>query len=265
MTAWADTVACSTVLPNSVPTRTKNTLPISVLQVQAFRTQLRYFCSTSSRHSDENTSEHSREHTVSNTTSDEQNLRNCEQNINNCELNMNNRENSLNDHEQGPDSDALTHVDSKGKASMVDVGAKTPTTREATAQGHILLGKTAYDLVVNNRISKGDVLTVSEIAGIMGAKKTSDLIPLCHPLHINKVHVRIQLDERRHAAVVECTVACSGKTGVEMEALTGVTVALLTLYDMCKAVSKAMVICDVKLVKKTGGKSDFNIKNSKLV
>jgi len=254
-------------MPALAPTRTNNTLPISVLQYQACRNQLRYLCNTSSRHSDTNTSEHSREHAVTNTTSDKQNFENCEQSIDNSEENINNCEDSLNKRYQRPDceSDALTHVDSKGKASMVDVSAKAPTTRQATAQGHILLGKTAYELVVNNNISKGDVLTVSEIAGIMAAKKTSDLIPLCHPLHLNKVHVRIQLDSMRHAAVVECTVACSGKTGVEMEALTGVSVALLTLYDMCKAVSKAMVICDVRLVKKTGGKSDFNIKNSTLV
>lgn len=157
--------------------------------------------------------------------------------------------------------DVLTHVDSKGKANMVDVGEKLETRRVAVAVGTILLGEKAFKLVINNKMSKGDVLTVSEIAGIMGAKKTSELIPLCHPLSINKVHVRIRMDETNYSAVVECTVSCTGKTGVEMEALTGVSVTLLTLYDMCKAVSKSMILSEIKLLQKTGGRSDYSRHN----
>jgi len=165
--------------------------------------------------------------------------------------------NSADNYKEEEEGTILTHVDSKGKANMVDVGHKVPTLRKAKAQGTIILGEKAFKLLISNKMSKGDVLTVSEIAGIMGTKKTSELIPLCHPLNINKIKVRIELDEIRNCAVVECEVSCSGQTGVEMEALTGVSVTLLTLYDMCKAVTKDMIIQDVRLLQKTGGKSDY--------
>eukprot|EP00088_Acartia_fossae_P002335 TRINITY_DN10942_c0_g1_i4.p1 TRINITY_DN10942_c0_g1~~TRINITY_DN10942_c0_g1_i4.p1 ORF type:complete len:146 (+),score=34.35 TRINITY_DN10942_c0_g1_i4:676-1113(+) len=145
---------------------------------------------------------------------------------------------------------------------MVDVGGKVPTKREAIASGSIYLGSKVFNLVRSNSMSKGDVITVSKIAGIMGAKRTSDLIPLCHPLSLSHVDVTIQLEAETQSAVVECTARCTGSTGVEMEALTGVTVTLLTIYDMCKAAGKHMVIKEVKLVKKSGGKSDYVDRNS---
>lgn len=151
----------------------------------------------------------------------------------------------------------LTHVDSEGKASMVDVGHKNDTTRSATATGKIILGEKAFKLVESNQMKKGDVLTVSQIAGVMGAKHTSNLIPLCHPLILDKIDIKLKLDKSDFSVLVEGSVQCSGKTGVEMEALTGVSVTLLTVYDMCKAVTKDMLIGEIKLVKKTGGKSDY--------
>lgn len=143
---------------------------------------------------------------------------------------------------------------------MVHVGQKIETSRTAVAVGKIMLGSHTFSLVQSNQIKKGDVLSVAQIAGIMGAKQTSSLIPLCHPLVLDSVNVEVGLDQGQEAVVVEATVSCTGRTGVEMEALTAVTVALLTLYDMCKAVDKDMVIGEVKLVKKTGGKSDYELK-----
>lgn len=143
---------------------------------------------------------------------------------------------------------------------MVHVGQKIETSRTAVAVGKIMLGSHTFSLVQSNQIKKGDVLSVAQIAGIMGAKQTSSLIPLCHPLVLDSVNVEVGLDQGHEAVVVEATVSCTGRTGVEMEALTAVTVALLTLYDMCKAVDKDMVIGEVKLVKKTGGKSDYELK-----
>jgi len=153
----------------------------------------------------------------------------------------------------------LTHVDSDGKATMVDVGDKIDTVRTAVAFGTIQLGKEAFDKVVQNQIKKGDVLSVSQLAGIFGAKQTSNLIPLCHPLLLNKIEVRLSLDHTPNCYVVqaEAEVTCSGKTGVEMEALTAVSISLLTVYDMCKAVSKDMIISNIRLISKTGGKSDY--------
>jgi len=151
----------------------------------------------------------------------------------------------------------LTHVDSDGRASMVDVGHKNDTIRTAKATGKIILGEKAFKLVESNQMKKGDVLTVSQIAGVMGAKHTSNLIPLCHPLILDKIDIKLKLDESDYSVLVEGSVQCSGKTGVEMEALTGVSVTLLTVYDMCKAVTKDMLIGEIKLVKKTGGKSDY--------
>jgi cyclic pyranopterin monophosphate synthase len=149
---------------------------------------------------------------------------------------------------------ALTHFDAAGRAAMVDVSAKDETTRTATARGRIVMAPATLALIREGRAGKGDVLGVARIAGIMAAKKTSDLIPLCHPLMISKVTVDLE-PEGENAVAIEATVKLSGKTGVEMEALTAVTVAALTVYDMVKAVDRAMRIEDVRLVHKAGGKS----------
>lgn len=156
-------------------------------------------------------------------------------------------------------SSDLSHVDTDGKASMVDVGKKKETRRSALASASIRIGRETFELVKANQMKKGDVLTVSQLAGIMGAKQTSSLIPLCHPLLIDKVGVELKLNEDCCSVDILCEVNVCGKTGVEMEALTGASVAALTVYDMCKAVTKDMVIGEVKLVKKSGGKSgDFD-------
>lgn len=152
----------------------------------------------------------------------------------------------------------LTHIDEKGNAVMVDVSAKDVTVREAKAEGTIFVGTEILHLITAGEIAKGDVLAAARIAGIMACKKTSDIIPLCHPLPITKASVDLEILEEKTAIRAICTVKTEGKTGVEMEALTGVSAALLTIYDMCKAVSKEMVIGDVHLVRKSGGKSgDF--------
>ena len=148
----------------------------------------------------------------------------------------------------------LSHTDAQGKARMVDVGDKTDQLREARAKGFIMLQKETIRLIRENEIKKGDVLTVAEIAGIQAAKKTSELIPLCHPLQLTKIEVITEIIE--NGIEVTSRVKCIGKTGVEMEALTAVNLALLTIYDMCKAVDKEMVIKDVKLIEKT--KSDID-------
>lgn len=144
---------------------------------------------------------------------------------------------------------ALSHVDHLGKANMVDVSTKTPQLRSATATGHITLSKETLDLISENKMKKGDVLTVAEIAGIQGGKRTSELIPLCHPLQITKLDVKATLDAT--GVKVESVARCTGQTGIEMEALTAVSVALLTIYDMCKAVDKTMVIGGIQLSEKT--------------
>lgn len=143
----------------------------------------------------------------------------------------------------------LSHVDEKGKANMVDVGAKTDQKRVAKATGHITLNPETVQLIKDNSMKKGDVLTISEIAGIQGGKKTSDLIPLCHPLQITKIDVKATIDET--GVRVNSEARCVGKTGIEMEALTAVSVSLLTVYDMCKAVDKEMNIDELRLVEKT--------------
>ena len=148
---------------------------------------------------------------------------------------------------------ALSHTDSKGKANMVDVGNKPDQLRIAKAQGRIRLSKEAIKLIADNNNKKGDVLSMSEFAGIQGAKKTADLIPLCHPLPITKIDVKATLTKTGVSVTSE--VRCIGKTGIEMEALTAVSIALLTVYDMCKAVDKAMVIEEIKLIEKI--KSDI--------
>lgn len=149
---------------------------------------------------------------------------------------------------------ALTHFDAAGRAAMVDVSAKDETVRTATARGRIVMAPATLALIRDGRAGKGDVLGVARIAGIMAAKRTSDLIPLCHPLMISKVTVDLE-PEGEDAVAIEATVRLTGKTGVEMEALTAVTVAALTVYDMVKAVDRAMRIEDVRLVHKAGGKS----------
>ena len=160
----------------------------------------------------------------------------------------------------------LTHINENGEAVMVDVSGKAVTVREAQAQGTVFVGPAILDLLQRGEIAKGgvlsspkgDVLAAARIAGIMACKKTSDLIPLCHPLPITKASVDFEILPDLQAIRAVCTVKTEGKTGVEMEALTGVSAALLTVYDMCKAVSKEMVISDVHLVRKSGGKSgDF--------
>lgn len=143
----------------------------------------------------------------------------------------------------------LSHINEAGKAEMVDVGNKPDQIRQAIAKGCIILDKHTIELIKSNQIKKGDVLTVAEIAGIQAAKQTPNLIPLCHTLMLNKVKVVTSISE--DGVDVECLVRCQGKTGVEMEALTAVSTALLTIYDMCKAVDKNMVIGNIYLVEKT--------------
>lgn len=152
----------------------------------------------------------------------------------------------------------FTHFDEKGNAYMVDVSGKDITKRVATAQGTIRVSREVMDAVLGKKIKKGDVFTVAQVAGIMGTKRTSDLIPMCHPLSLTNAKVSFETDEEACSITVYCTASTDGKTGVEMEALTGASVALLTVYDMCKAIDKRMIISDIHLVEKTGGKSgDF--------
>jgi len=149
----------------------------------------------------------------------------------------------------------LTHFDGKGDAHMVDVSEKAVTTRVAIAAGCVKMSRETLETITEGRAKKGDVLGVARLAGIMGAKKTSELIPLCHPLPITKVAVELSPDSDLPGIMIEATVKTTGQTGVEMEALTAVTTAALTLYDMVKAVDKSMVISDVRLILKEGGKS----------
>jgi cyclic pyranopterin phosphate synthase len=149
----------------------------------------------------------------------------------------------------------LTHLDEHGRAHMVDVGAKPETERIAIARGEIHMLKTTLDLIRAGQIKKGDVLTVAQIAGITASKRTSDLIPLCHPLPLTKVDVDLVLDDSLPGVVITVTAKTIGKTGVEMEALTGVSVAALTVYDMAKAVEKTMRIQNIHLIEKHGGQS----------
>ena len=149
----------------------------------------------------------------------------------------------------------LTHIDSTGRARMVDVGDKPATERVAVAKGEIHMARPTFDLIRDGQVKKGDVLTVAQIAGIAAAKKTSDLIPLCHPLPLSKVDLDLELDESLPGVIVTATVKTSGKTGVEMEALTAVSIAALTIYDMAKAAEKTMRIQNIRLVEKRGGRS----------
>lgn len=152
----------------------------------------------------------------------------------------------------------LTHFDSNGNAIMVDVSEKNITKRVAVAKGKIYVNKAVIDAILSNSVEKGDVLGVARVAGIMGVKKTSELIPMCHPLMITKCSIDFDVNEEKNYIEAVCTAKVNGKTGVEMEALTGVNIALLTIYDMCKAIDKTMEITEVHLARKTGGKSgDF--------
>jgi len=156
---------------------------------------------------------------------------------------------------------ALTHFDGKGNARMVDVSTKKETVRKATARGKITLSEKAYSLVRSGSIKKGDVLGVARLAGIMAAKKVDQLIPLCHPLALTSIDIAFKLQDAEQSIEIEAIVGITGQTGVEMEALTAVSVAALTIYDMCKAVDKGMVISDIFLLQKSGGKSgDFYAK-----
>jgi cyclic pyranopterin phosphate synthase len=149
----------------------------------------------------------------------------------------------------------LTHLDEQGRARMVDVGAKPDTERIAVARGEVHMKKKTFDLIRAGQVKKGDVLTVAQVAGISAAKRTSELIPLCHPLFLSKVDVDLVLDESIPGIVITATAKVTGKTGVEMEALTAVSVAALTVYDMAKAAEKTMRIQNIRLIEKHGGKS----------
>lgn len=158
----------------------------------------------------------------------------------------------------------LTHFDAAGNAHMVDVGDKTVTQRIARAAGRVEMAPETLARVRQGEMAKGDVLGVARLAGIMAAKRTSDLIPLCHPLALSNVSVELTCDVERHAVDIEATCKLKGRTGVEMEALTAASVAALTVYDMCKAVDRGMIVGDVRLIHKSGGKSgEWNAKASK--
>lgn len=147
----------------------------------------------------------------------------------------------------------FTHFNEQGRARMVDVNEKSVTKRVAVAAGRVLVNENTFALIKSGGMKKGDVLTVAQIAGVMGAKRTPDLIPMCHPILIDGINLDLSLDKDRCSVEIQATVACSGRTGVEMEALTAVSTACLTVYDMCKAVQKDMVISDIRLLKKSGG------------
>ena len=153
--------------------------------------------------------------------------------------------------------ESFTHIDDKGDAVMVDIGGKAVTARRAVASGRIAMSRQCYEAVKNQAIAKGDVLGAARIGGIMAAKRTSELIPLCHGLQLSKCAVDFSFHDEGCEIECRCTAACRGMTGVEMEALTGVSVALLTIYDMCKAVDKRMKIGQIHLVEKIGGKSGY--------
>lgn len=147
----------------------------------------------------------------------------------------------------------FTHFDDHGRARMVDVGEKSPTRRTASAGARVFVNKNTFALIRDGGMKKGDVLAVAQVAGIMGAKRTPELIPMCHPVQIDGIDLSLTLDEVRSCVDIRASVRCDGRTGVEMEALTAVSTAALTVYDMCKAVQKDMVISDIRLLEKTGG------------
>ena len=147
----------------------------------------------------------------------------------------------------------FTHFNDQGRARMVDVGEKPLSQRTAVAAARVLVNDHTFSLIQIGGIKKGDVLTVAQIAGIMGAKRTPDIIPMCHPILMDGIDLELSLDEGRKSVEIRAAVSCDGRTGVEMEALTAVSTAALTVYDMCKAVQKDMVITDIRLLSKTGG------------
>lgn len=147
----------------------------------------------------------------------------------------------------------FTHFNEQGRAKMVDVGEKPISERTAVAAGSVLVNEKTFALIRSGGMKKGDVLTTAQIAGIMGAKRTSEVIPMCHPVAVNGINLALSLNEERYAVEITAEVSCDGRTGVEMEALTAVSIAALTVYDMCKAVQKDMVITDIRLLRKTGG------------
>ncbi len=151
------------------------------------------------------------------------------------------------------DQQDFTHFNDQGKARMVNVGDKPLTHRTATAAARVLVNRDTFACIQSGGVKKGDVLTVAQIAGIMGAKRTPDLIPLCHPVFLSSADLRLTLNEEACAVDIEATVSCDGQTGVEMEALTAASVAALTVYDMCKAIQRDMTITDLRLLRKTGG------------
>lgn len=151
--------------------------------------------------------------------------------------------------------DKFSHLDEKGKAKMVDVSGKISTDRLAKAYGKVLLNQKTYDMVKNSEIEKGDVLTVAKVAAIMAAKNTANTIPMCHPINLTSIDIEFNMDDQNQTIEIFATCKLNDKTGVEMEALHAVSVAGLTIYDMCKAVQKDIIITEIKLLRKTGGKS----------
>lgn len=158
----------------------------------------------------------------------------------------------------------LTHFDKDGHAKMVDVGEKPISRRTAVAACRVLVNENTFALIQSGGTKKGDVLTVAQIAGVMGAKRTPDLIPMCHPILLDGVKMELSLDESRISVEIRASVSCDGRTGVEMEALTAVSTAALTIYDMCKSVQKDMLITDIRLVSKTGGTHGHYVEERKL-
>jgi len=155
----------------------------------------------------------------------------------------------------------LTHFNSEGRANMVDVGDKQVTLREASAGGVVHVNAETFELITKGKVEKGDVLAVAQVAGIMAAKRTHDIIPMCHPISITGANISFNLNEDNHTIDICATIRCKGETGVEMEALTAVSAAALTIYDMCKAVQKDIKITDIRLLSKTGGASgDYEVR-----
>ena len=151
----------------------------------------------------------------------------------------------------------LTHIDENGNARMVDVSGKMHTVREATAVGCVFMKDSTLAMIVDGSMPKGDVLSTARVAGIMAAKRTDDIIPMCHNVPLDSIKVNVECNNDKKSVDISATVRCTWKTGVEMEALTAVSVAALTIYDMCKAVDREMTISNITLIKKTGGKSDY--------
>ena len=147
----------------------------------------------------------------------------------------------------------FTHFNDEGRARMVNVGEKAPSIRTATAAATVLVNEETFGLIKTGGMKKGDVLTVAQVAGIMGSKRTPDIIPMCHPVVIDGADISLSLNEEKHSIEINATISCDGRTGVEMEALTAASVAALTVYDMCKAVQRDIVISDIHLLSKTGG------------